>query len=199
MADINFDCPFCSQNLEAPPDMAGEIIECPACSEQVQIPVPPDLRAAAEAAAAAPAPEPAQPVAAPAAVSAPSPAAAPAPAPGEPRKRVIVRKSGTAARTSAARSRSGAARRSGSRNSSSRQAAPERPAGNLSSKSRLAAFLLCWLLPGLGIHRFYVGKVGTGILYLLTLGGLGIWNLVDWIMILAGGFKDKQGLPVKNW
>jgi TM2 domain-containing membrane protein YozV len=42
-----------------------------------------------------------------------------------------------------------------------------------------------------------VGKIGTGILMLLTLGGLGIWALVDLIMIAVGSFKDKEGLLIK--
>ena len=41
MSDINFDCPQCNQNLDAPPDMAGETIECPACQESIVIPAPP--------------------------------------------------------------------------------------------------------------------------------------------------------------
>ena len=57
--------------------------------------------------------------------------------------------------------------------------------------------LLAILLGGLGVHRFYVGKIGTGILMILTLGGLGIWTLVDIIMIAVGSFTDKQGLPIK--
>ena len=57
--------------------------------------------------------------------------------------------------------------------------------------------LLALFLGGLGIHRFFVGKIGTGILQLLTLGGLGIWALIDVIMIAVGAFKDKAGLPIK--
>jgi len=69
----------------------------------------------------------------------------------------------------------------------------------VSDKSRLAAALLCWFLGFLGIHRFYVGKVGTGILMIVTLGGLGIWVLIDFIMILIGSFKDKAEEPLVNW
>lgn len=69
----------------------------------------------------------------------------------------------------------------------------------VSPKSRLAAALLAWFLGVLGIHRFYVGKVGTGILMLVTLGGLGIWALIDFIVILVGSFKDKEGRRLINW
>jgi TM2 domain-containing membrane protein YozV len=63
----------------------------------------------------------------------------------------------------------------------------------MSEKKRLPALLLCLFLGGLGIHRFYVGKIGTGILQLCTLGGLGIWVLIDLIMIIVGAFTDKEG------
>jgi len=67
----------------------------------------------------------------------------------------------------------------------------------VSEKGFVPALLLAVLLGGLGVHRFYVGKIGTGILMILTLGGLGIWTLVDIIMIAVGSFTDKQGLPIK--
>ncbi len=66
-------------------------------------------------------------------------------------------------------------------------------------KRLLPAFLLCLFLGSLGIHRFYVGKVGTGILMLLTLGGLGIWSLVDLIILVCGNFKDKEGNKITQW
>lgn len=69
----------------------------------------------------------------------------------------------------------------------------------ISEKSRLVAFLLCFFLGGFGAHRFYVGKIGTAIVQLLTLGGFGIWTFIDMILILVGNFKDKDGKPVKNW
>jgi hypothetical protein len=51
----------------------------------------------------------------------------------------------------------------------------------------------------LGIHRFYVGKVGTGLIQLVTVGGLGIWVLIDFIMILVGTFRDKEFRVLSNW
>jgi TM2 domain-containing membrane protein YozV len=63
----------------------------------------------------------------------------------------------------------------------------------VSEKKRLVAFLLCFFLGGIGVHRFYVGKVGSGIAQIVTFGGFGIWWLVDFIMILCGKFKDKDG------
>jgi len=62
-----------------------------------------------------------------------------------------------------------------------------------SSHSKTTLAIVCFFLGGIGIHRFMVGKVGTGILMLLTLGGLGIWTLIDFIVILTGGFTDKDG------
>lgn len=68
-----------------------------------------------------------------------------------------------------------------------------------SEKSRLVAFLFCFFLGGFGAHRFYVGKTGTALAMLFTLGGLGVWTFIDWIMILAGKFTDKDGRILANW
>lgn len=67
-----------------------------------------------------------------------------------------------------------------------------------SDKNWLATLLLCLFLWGIGVHRFYVGKVGTGILQLITLGGCGIWTLIDLIMIITGSFTDKDGNKITN-
>ncbi len=69
----------------------------------------------------------------------------------------------------------------------------------VSPSSRLAALLLCFFLGWLGVHRFYVGKVGTGVAMIFTLGGLGIWTLIDFIMIIVGGFTDAEGRFVLDW
>lgn len=65
------------------------------------------------------------------------------------------------------------------------------------------SFLLTWLfslfLGGLGVDRFYLGKIGTGILKLVTFGGLGVWALVDLILVLAGATRDKQGRPLEGY
>jgi len=64
-------------------------------------------------------------------------------------------------------------------------------------KSKLVAALLCFFFGVFGVHRFYVGKIGTGIIWLLTLGLCGIGAAVDFIVILIGGFRDKANMPLK--
>jgi len=62
----------------------------------------------------------------------------------------------------------------------------------------ITCLILCWFLGILGVHRFYTGHTGIGVLQLLTLGGCGIWTLIDFIIIVSGNFKDAQGNPIKN-
>ncbi len=57
----------------------------------------------------------------------------------------------------------------------------------------LTLFLLTFFVGVLGVHRFYVGKIGTGFLMLLTLGGLGVWFLVDLILVVTRQFTNKDG------
>ena len=61
------------------------------------------------------------------------------------------------------------------------------------SKEWLIVLLLCFFLGCFGVHRFYVGKTGTGVAMLLTCGGCGIWALIDFILILVGSFTDAEG------
>lgn len=63
-------------------------------------------------------------------------------------------------------------------------------------KSWSSTLLLCWLLGFFGIHRFYVGKIGTGLIQLFTFAGFGIWWFIDWIMILANNFTDQTGTKI---
>lgn len=63
----------------------------------------------------------------------------------------------------------------------------------------LITLLLCFFLGVLGVHRFYNGKIGTGLLMIVTLGGFGIWSMIDFIMVLFGKFTKKDGslIPVR--
>lgn len=67
-----------------------------------------------------------------------------------------------------------------------------------SEKDFVVTLILSILLGGLGAHRFYVGKIGTGILQIVTFGGMGIWVLIDIIMIATGKFTDKNELVVSK-
>ena len=60
----------------------------------------------------------------------------------------------------------------------------------------LALFLLTFFVGVLGVHRFYVGKIGTGVLMLITLGGLGVWLLVDLLLVVTGQFTNKDGQKI---
>ncbi len=49
-----------------------------------------------------------------------------------------------------------------------------------------------------GVFRFYTGHIGIGVIQLVTLGGCGIWALIDFIMIITGSYTDVNGLPLKK-
>ena len=72
-------------------------------------------------------------------------------------------------------------------------------ANGTTDKRILPAFLLCFFLGMFSAHRFYAGKIGTAILQIVTLGGCGIWLLVDFIMIIVGAFTDKNGVKITQW
>jgi hypothetical protein len=61
------------------------------------------------------------------------------------------------------------------------------------------ALALATLLGPFGAHRFYVGKVRSGVLMCATIGGLGIWYLYDLILVAAGSFRDADGRLVSRW
>ena len=68
-----------------------------------------------------------------------------------------------------------------------------------SRKIRLIALVLCVVLGIFGVHHFYVGRIGWGLLYLFTAGLFAIGWIVDIILILAGSYKDCDGLPLEDW
>ena len=70
--------------------------------------------------------------------------------------------------------------------------------GAVSDKDWMTTLLLSFFLGALGVDNFYTGKTMTGVLKLLTLGGCGIWALIDLIMIITQNFKDGNGLPIVN-
>ena len=67
-----------------------------------------------------------------------------------------------------------------------------------SDKSKLVAGLLGLFLGVYGVHRFYLGYPGIGIAMLFTLGGCGIWSLIDSILILSGAVRDPYGRPLRD-
>ncbi|MCH7714951.1 MAG: NINE protein [Gemmatimonadetes bacterium] len=71
--------------------------------------------------------------------------------------------------------------------------------GDGSDKSRGIALALGGCLGLFGAHRYYVGKIGTGMLQTVTFGGLGLWWLYDMILVSFGAFTDSEGKRVKHW
>ena len=67
-----------------------------------------------------------------------------------------------------------------------------------SDKDWTTLLILSVLLGGLGVDRFFAGHIGLGVLKLITIGGCGIWALIDIIMVATGKFTDADGLPIVN-
>jgi TM2 domain-containing membrane protein YozV len=69
----------------------------------------------------------------------------------------------------------------------------------VSNEKKFTMVFLCYFFGCFGLHRFYTGKLLSGILMLLTLGGLGIWMLIDLALIIMGKFNDKEGRAIVDW
>jgi len=69
----------------------------------------------------------------------------------------------------------------------------------MSNKSRTLLSILAFFFGVFGAHRFYAGKIGTGLVMIFTFGGLGIWSFVDFLISIFGEFTDSQGLKIAKW
>jgi len=78
-------------------------------------------------------------------------------------------------------------------------AEPNEAPPEVSKRSRGVALALCFFGGIFGLHRFYVGKVQTGLAMIVTFGGLGIWWLYDLVLLASGEFRDVEDLPLRNW
>jgi hypothetical protein len=182
---MNENLPDPAPDADAAPDA---VVEAPVVAESAEVAAAEPQVAEVVVDPPAPAPEPPAPPAEPATSAAPvPPPAPPAPAPTPPAPPVAPPVAAAPITAAAVATFP---------NGKPMFDASGQPA---SPKSRLAAAILAWFLGVLGVHRFYVGKTGTGILMILTLGGLGIWALIDFILIVIGSFKDKQGRVLSNW
>ncbi len=74
-----------------------------------------------------------------------------------------------------------------------------RTLGPPSNKSRMTTLLLCVFAGFLGLHRFYVGRIGSGALWLVTFGLLSVGWIYDLVMVATGEFVDDEGKRVLYW
>lgn len=78
-------------------------------------------------------------------------------------------------------------------------AEPPARSGGPSDRSRGVALALAVVGGVFGLHRFYTGRVVSGVWMCATLGGLGIWYLYDVIVVAAGDFEDGEGRRLSRW
>jgi hypothetical protein len=188
---ITFNCAQCGKSYTLDDSLAGKQAKC-SCGTEMTVPAPSATPAAPVPAApvpAAPSPFAAPVPAAPSPFAAPAPGQLPpvAPMPGQPMPGQPMPGQPMPGQPMPGQPMPG-------------QPMPGMMApvgyaggGGKSDKQKIVAALLCWFLGALGVHRFYLGHTGIGIMQLFTLGGCGIWTIIDFIMILAGGVKDVQG------
>ncbi len=74
-----------------------------------------------------------------------------------------------------------------------------KPETSAKQKSHLTTLLLAFFFSIFGVHRFYTGYIGIGFAQLFTLGGLGLWSVIDVICISFNRYKDKMGNPLKDY
>lgn len=74
-----------------------------------------------------------------------------------------------------------------------------RPETHTKQKSHLTTLLLAFFFSILGVHRFYTGYIGIGFAQLFTLGGFGMWSLIDVLCISFNHYKDKSGNDLKDY
>ena len=67
----------------------------------------------------------------------------------------------------------------------------------VNDKNFVLVATFCFLLGAFGVHQFYCGKIISGVLMVFTIGGLGIWALVDFVIVCFGEFADSQGIKIK--
>ena len=75
---------------------------------------------------------------------------------------------------------------------------PARADDVIGQRHFLAAFFLSFIWGVFGADRFYLGKVGTGIVKLLTFGGFGVWVLIDLVLIMSGSMRDVNGRELRE-
>ena len=183
MAEFSIACPHCRQNLKVPEDMAGQVTECPSCNKQFSIPriVPDESRFSADE------------------MSCPSCGSR------MKKEAQICLKCGVRPADVWAKGDANFCHACGNRINKGAKiclkcgvSVPDSVPANLNGKSWLTTLLLCIFVGCFGIHRFYSGHIGIGIVQLLTGGACGIWWLIDFILILTGAYKDSKGNPLNK-